>query len=80
MAVAQLKQKETGVARTSLQQAISLQPDYPAAQVLGRLGMSIRTMMRLNIANDLQKTHPEAAYGDELTGDVLRPGRVQAGS
>ena len=72
LARVQLKLKATEAARNSLQQAITLQPDYPAAQVaLGRLGIVDKDYdAALSLANDLQKTYPDAAYGHELTGDV----------
>ena len=68
----QIKQQETAAARSSLQQALQLQADYPAAQLaLGRLYISDKDYpTTLGIAADLQQAHPDAAYGDELTGDV----------
>ena len=72
LGVVQFNQKETGAARINLQQALELQADYPAAQLmLGRLYLADRDDAdALGIAADLLKAHPDAAYGDELTGDV----------
>ena len=68
----QVNQKETEAARSNLQQALELQADYPAAQLLlGRLSIADPDdAAALGIATDLLKAHPDAAYGDELTGDV----------
>ncbi|MGD8617702.1 MAG: PEP-CTERM system TPR-repeat protein PrsT [Gammaproteobacteria bacterium] len=72
LAMVQVQQKDTAAARSSLERAIQLQPDYPAAQLLlGRLDIADKDYpAALAIATELQKAHPEAAYGDELKGDV----------
>jgi putative PEP-CTERM system TPR-repeat lipoprotein len=72
LGVVQVKQEDTKAARINLQQAIQLQADYPAAQLLlGRLTIANKDdAAALGIAADLLKAHPDAAYGDELTGDV----------
>jgi putative PEP-CTERM system TPR-repeat lipoprotein len=68
----QLKQKETEAARNNLQQALQRPEDYPAAELmLGRLAIADKNYAAaLGIATDLQQAHPDAAYGDELSGDV----------
>jgi putative PEP-CTERM system TPR-repeat lipoprotein len=65
-------QKETVAASRHLKQALELQADYPDAQLLlGRLSIADKDYATaLAIAADLLKAHPEAAYGDELNGDV----------
>lgn len=72
LAMVQVQQKETAAARINLEKAIQLQADYPAAQsLLGRLAIADKDYAgALAIAADLAKAHPEAAYGDELKGDV----------
>lgn len=68
----QVKLQETDAARGNLLQALDLQADYPAAQLLlGRLYiMDENYTAALGIATDLLQAHPDAAYGDELQGDV----------
>ena len=72
LASVQLKRKQDKAARRSLQQALALSADYPAAQLaLGRLDIAEKDYdAALAIATTLQKTHPAAAFGDELNGDV----------
>jgi putative PEP-CTERM system TPR-repeat lipoprotein len=72
LSVVLVSQKETEAARSNLQQAIQLQADYPDAQLLlGRLYIADKDYAAaLGIAGELLKTHPDAASGDELTGDV----------
>lgn len=72
LAVVQLKRKQDTAARGSLQRALALQADYPAAQlVLGRLDIAEQDFDAASaLAAMLQKAHPDAAYGDELRGDV----------
>ena len=68
----QVKLDNTTTARSNLQQALRLQANYPAAGLmLGRLSIADKDYaVALGIAADLQQAHPDAAYGDELTGDV----------
>lgn len=72
LSAAQVNQNETEAALINLQQALELQADYPAAQLLlGRLFIANQgDADALGIAADLLKAHADAAYGDELTGDV----------
>ena len=72
LAMVQVQQKDTAAARNNLEKAIQLQADYPAAQLLlGRLAIADKDYAAARaIAADLAKAHPEAAYGDELKGDV----------
>jgi putative PEP-CTERM system TPR-repeat lipoprotein len=72
LAMEQVRQQDTGPARINLEQAIQLQVDYPAAQILlGRLAIADKDYTAtLSIAADLAKAHPEAAYGEELRGDL----------
>ena len=72
LALVQLKLEKFDEARDSLQQALALMADYPAAQfTLGRLDIAVKNYdAALAIANGLKQVHPDAAYGDELAGDV----------
>jgi putative PEP-CTERM system TPR-repeat lipoprotein len=72
LATIQLKQKQRRSARDNLQKALQLKSDYPVAQMtLGRLDIAEKDFdAALAIASALQKAHPDAAYGDELVGDV----------
>jgi putative PEP-CTERM system TPR-repeat lipoprotein len=60
-------------ARKRLQQALTLQPDYPAAQLaLGRLDIAGKNLdAAQDIARDLKQAHPDAYFGYELEGDIL---------
>jgi putative PEP-CTERM system TPR-repeat lipoprotein len=72
LGVAQLKNNRTGDARISLSQAVELQPDYPAAQmVLARIAISEKDYdAALRLAAVLEQVHPDASFADELRGDM----------
>ncbi len=68
----QLKLDQRDAARGSLNQAIKLQPDYAAAQLsLGKLYILEKDYpAAFEVAEALRQVHPDAAYADELKGDV----------
>ena len=72
LGVAQLQREQVADARASLSRAIKLQPDYPAAQLaLVRLEIIGKEYdAALKLAADLSKAHPEAAFADEVRGDI----------
>ena len=67
-----LKQNKHSDARISLSRAVELQPDFPMAQLaLARLDILGQDFdPALAIAADLEQAHPEAAFADELRGDI----------
>lgn len=72
LGVAKLRLNQLADARISLSRAIELQPDYPAAQLaLAQLDIFGKHYdAALKQAADLAQSHPEAAFADELRGDV----------
>lgn len=72
LGLAQLRREQVADARTSLSQAIKLQPVYPAAQLaLARLEIIGKEYdAALKLADDLSEAHPEAAFADEVRGDM----------
>ncbi|MGD8630208.1 MAG: PEP-CTERM system TPR-repeat protein PrsT [Gammaproteobacteria bacterium] len=68
-----LQLKNAAAARNSLERAIDLQQDYPVAQAtLGRLEIVEKDYAAAEkIARALQQTHPRAADGYQLEGDLL---------
>lgn len=72
LAMAQLGAKQLGAARQSLLKAIRLQPDFPQARMaLGRLYIASRDFNSVSgEIRILRRTRPDAAFGDELAGDL----------
>ena len=68
----ELKLGNQAAGRDSFLKAVGLRADYPAAQVmLGQQYIRVGDYEAARaVAGDLEKSHPEAAYGDELAGDI----------
>jgi len=73
IALLYLRQKNKAATRESIERALELRPDYPAAQLsLGRIAIVDKDYTAAQaIASALQQAHPQAAYGFELEGDIL---------
>jgi len=73
LATAQVSTNNFAGARISLNNALALQPKYLDAEILlasAELGAG-RYPEALKLAQQIQKRHPDAAYGLTLEGDVL---------
>jgi putative PEP-CTERM system TPR-repeat lipoprotein len=73
LAQAQAAAQNTGGARSTLERALSVQPNFVPAKVLlvRLLALDGQTANALSLSDEIRKANPKSALGDMLKGDVL---------